>query len=180
MEQKDYNLEIVGILLKGKNHIRGISNLLKTNHMMVFRKISSLEKKNVVDFIMEGRNKVYFLKNSPEARAYILMFKNYQAIKLLTKYKFLRELFLAVQNEKKIKFACIFGSYSKGNETKNSDIDIYIENEDSTLKKKYSNLDSKFSVKIGKWDSTNYLIKEILDNNVIIKGGEIFYERLFG
>ncbi len=107
------------------------------------------------------------------------MFKYYKSNKFLSKYKFLRELFSSIQNDKKIKFACIFGSYSKGNETKNSDVDIYIETEDLTLKKKYSKMDSKFSVKIGKWDSANYLIREILDNNVLIKGGEIFYERLF-
>jgi hypothetical protein len=51
---------------------------------------------------------------------------------------------------------------------------------DLKLKKEVESRNSKINFKIGKWDSTNYSIKEILDNNVIIKGGKIFYEGLFG
>jgi predicted nucleotidyltransferase len=179
MEQKDYKLEIVNVLVKGENHIRAISNYLGINHMMIFRKITDLEKENVVDFIRKGRNKIYFLKNSPEARSYVLMTEYYKLNKLLLKYAFLREVVLKIQKDKKVKFACFFGSYSKGNEKKSSDVDIYLDINDLNLKKKYSNLDSKFSVKIGKWDKSNLLIKEIIENHIIIKGGEIYYERVF-
>ncbi len=60
MEQKDYSMEIVGVLLKGKKHIRGISDSLNVNPMMIVRKLLLLEKENVVDFIFEGKNKVFF------------------------------------------------------------------------------------------------------------------------
>ena len=39
MEQKDYTLEIVNELLKGKSHIREIAKKLNTNHMKILRKI---------------------------------------------------------------------------------------------------------------------------------------------
>jgi len=179
MEQKDYSLEIVNVLVKGENHIRGIAKILKINHMMVVRKIDELFKKNVVDFNSNGRNKSYFLKNNSEANAYLLMMENYKLINLLLKYPFLREVVFKIQKNKKIKFACIFGSYSKGLEKKNSDVDIYLDIEDINLKKELSKLDSKFSIKIGKWDNKNILIKEIIDNHVIIKGGDVYYERVF-
>ena len=86
---------------------------------------------------------------------------------------------MKIQKDRKIKFACLFGSYSKGNETKKSDVDIYIEISDLNLKKEYSKLDSKFSIKIGKWDKNNLLIKEIISNCILIKGGDIYYERIF-
>lgn len=179
MEQKDYNLEIVNVLTKGKNHIRGISNLLKTNHMMVVRKMNFLERENVVDYIVEGKNKAYFLKKSPEGRSYILMTENYKLVKLLLKYSFLREVVKKIQDNKKIIFASFFGSYAKGAELKNSDVDIYIESEDLSLKKEYSKLDSKLSIKLGRWNKDNLLIREIIDNHVLIKGGELYYERTF-
>ena len=59
-------------------------------------------------------------------------------------------------------------------------MDLYIESEDSEIKKDYSKLDSKFSIKLGKWDKENLLIKEIIENHILIKGGEIYYERVFG
>ena len=61
MEQKEYKLEIVNMLLNGKNHIRGIAGKLKINHMLVSRKVNSLAQSNVVDFMWDGKNKSYFL-----------------------------------------------------------------------------------------------------------------------
>ena len=176
MAQKDYSLEVVSALIKGKNHIRGISQLLDVNHMTISRKIAILEELNVADFIQEGRNKVYFLKDSPEARSLKLMSENYSLVCLVLKYPFLRELVKKVQGDKRISSAFIFGSYAKNRETKKSDIDIYLEVTDSRIKKEYSEIDSKFSIKIGKWDKKNLLIKEIIENHVIIKGGERFYD----
>ncbi|PJA71206.1 hypothetical protein CO153_02865 [Candidatus Pacearchaeota archaeon CG_4_9_14_3_um_filter_30_11] len=180
MEQKDYSLEIVNVLSRGRNHIRGISKVLKVNHMMIVRKINLLEKENVVNYVAEGRNKVYFIKKSSEGRSSFLMTENYKLMKLLLKHHFLREVVLKIQENKKIKFACIFGSYAKGLENGKSDVDLYIESEDSEIKKEYSKLDSKFSIKLGKWDKENLLIKEIIENHVLIKGGEIYHERIFG
>jgi len=179
MEQKDYTMEIIGELSKRKNHIRNLSRSLKINHMMVVRKINLLEKKNLVDYSLEGRNKVYFLKRNSEGRAFFLMSENYKLVKLLLKYPFLREVVEKIQKNKKIKFASIFGSYSKGTESKKSDVDIYIESEDVSLKKEYSKLDSKFSIKLGEWDKDNFLVKEIIENHILIKGAEIYYERIF-
>jgi len=180
MEQKNYNLEIVNVLARRENHVRGIANSLKINHMMVVRKIKELLNKNVVDFKLNGRNNIYFLRNNSESRAYVLMAENYKLIKLLLKYSFLREIVLKIQKDKRIKFASIFGSYTKGLENKKSDIDIYLDINNLEIKKEYSKLDSKLSIKIGKWNKRNFLIKEIIENHILIKGGEIFYERVFG
>ena len=71
----------------------------------------------------------------------------------------------------------IFGSYSKGNETKASDIDIYIVTRSRNFKYRASKLNSKFSVKTGGYDKNSLLIKEIEKNHIIIKGVEKFYEK---
>jgi len=179
MEQKDYNLEIVNVLVSGENHIRGIAKILNINHMMVVRRIKILSEKNIVDFKKNGRNNNYFLKNNPETRSYILILENYKLINIILKYPFFREIVEKIQKDKRIKFACIFGSYSKGLEKKSSDVDIYISSNNLEIKKEYSKLDSKFSIKIGEWDNKNNLIKEIIDNHVLIKGGDFYYEKVF-
>jgi predicted nucleotidyltransferase len=175
--EHNYKLEIVEVLIKNSSHIREIAKKIKTNPMMVNRKINLLLKENVVDFRNEGKNKIYFLKNSVEARGYVLMAEQYKLLKILEDYSNLRSIFEKIQKNKKVKLAILFGSYTKGIPKKNSDIDIYIETQDLNLKKELENFNSSLSVKIGKYNKNNNLIKEIEKNYIIIKGAEIYYEK---
>ena len=178
MEQKDYKLEIVNILGQNTAHIRSIAKKIGTNHTMVIRKLKELLNSDVVDFVKEGRNKNYFLKKSAEARSYILMAENYKLFKILEKYPILKDVFEKIQKDKKIKLAILFGSYAKDLAKKHSDIDIFLETNNLEIKKEYSKLDSKLSIKIGKLGNDN-LSKEIRKNYIIIKGGEKYYESFF-
>ena len=83
MSRKDYKLEIVESLLKSDNYIRGLAKKLKTNQMMILRKIKDLEKENVVDFKREGKNKVYFLKKTLEAYEYAIISEYYKLLKTI-------------------------------------------------------------------------------------------------
>jgi len=177
MEQKDYKLEIIDVLLKKNWHIRALAQKLKTNHMLVLRRLKELYDENVVDYSKEGKNNVYFLKKTPEAKSYIFITENYKLNKLLKKHSFLRKIVEKIQKDKKIKLAILFGSYVKGLEKKDSDIDIYIETNNKKVKQDLELIDSKINVKIGKYDKENLLIKEIEKDHVIIKGVEEFYER---
>ncbi len=177
MEQKDYKLEIVNELLRGSKHIREIARSLKTNHMRIIRGISVLEKENVVDYKQEGKNKVYFLKKTIEAKNYVFTTENYKLNKLLIKYPFLRRIIEEIQKNNKIKLAIVFGSYVKGNPKEDSDIDVYIETEDLNLKKEIKKVNTKLSIKIGRYNKSSLLIREIEKNHVIIKGVELYYEK---
>jgi predicted nucleotidyltransferase/DNA-binding HxlR family transcriptional regulator len=179
MERKDYKLEIVQILLQGENHLREIARELKTNHMMVVRKIRELLGDNVVDFKQIGKNQVYFLKKNTESRSLILMSQQYFLLRFIKKNPSLRDVINKIQEDSQIKLALIFGSYAKGLNKKDSDLDIFIETSELEIKKKYSRLDSKFSIKIGKYDRDENLIKEIEKKNILIKGGEVYYEKVF-
>jgi predicted nucleotidyltransferase len=177
MEQKDYKLEITALLLQGKNHIRGLAQKLKTNHMLVARKIRELAKSNVADFAWEGKNKSYFLKATAEARLYSIMAENYKLLQILGRYPRLRGIIEKIQKDKRITLAILFGSYAKSLAMKESDIDVYIETRNRSIKKELQLLDSKLSIKIGKYDRKNPLIQEIEKNHVIIKGVEDYYEK---
>lgn len=177
MEQKDYKLETVNLLLKEQNHIREIAKKLGINHMTILRKIKELYKENVIDYNKEGKNKVYFLKKTTESKVYAYISENYNLLMTLKKYPSLRNIIEKIQGNPKIRLAILFGSYSKGNPKKDSDIDIYIESKDLRLKKEIENIDTRLSVKIGEYDKSNLLIKEIEKNHIIIKGVEDYYER---
>lgn len=176
MKHNSYKLEIVGELIKGNAHLRELSRKLKVNPMTLSRKIKELSDENVLDFKQEGKNKAYFLKKNSEAKSYVFMTEQYRLTKLLKEYPLLRNVFEKIQKNKKIKLAVLFGSYAKGLAKKESDVDIYLESTDNKLKHELELLDSKLSIKIGKYNKDNFLIKEIEKNHVIIKGGEIFYE----
>ena len=179
MEQKDYKFEIVNMLLKNNDHARSLAKKLGTNHTTISRKIKELSELNIVDYKQEGKNKVYFIKKNPEAKAFIFMTENYKLNQILKKHPYIRKIIEKIQGNKKIRLAIIFGSYARGEETKKSDIDIYTETMDRKIKKDLEMIDSKVNVKIGQYDRKNLLIKEMEKNHVIVKGVEKYYEKIF-
>ncbi len=177
MKQKGYNIEVIEELLMGESHARAIAKAIGTNHMTVSRRLDELLKENVVDFKMEGRNKVFFLKKTLEAREHVFAAERNKLLSIIKKHGNLRYIIESVQNNRNIAMALIFGSYAKGLEEKDSDLDIYIETSNKDVKESVEKLDPKISVKIGKYDRSNLLIKEIEKNHVVIKGVERFYEK---
>ncbi|MEN6378624.1 MAG: nucleotidyltransferase domain-containing protein [Methanofastidiosum sp.] len=182
MLQNCNDYEIILVLLKGENHIREIARKLKTNQTSVKRRLDELYKQNIVDYRIEGKNYVYFIKKSLEARSFVIMSESYSLILFLNKYPKIKGIIKKLIEKENIDMAIIFGSYAKGIPTESSDIDVYIESEDLNLKKEIELIDSRLSVKIGRYDRENLLIKEIESAHIVIKGIEQFYEknRFFG
>ena len=178
MSQNYYKIKIVESLLKKENHIRGLAKELKTNQTTIARKINELFNENVVDYKKEGRNKVYFLKKNLEALKFVLITEHYKLLEVLKEYPYLRKIFQKIIQDKKIKLAILFGSHARKTATKESDIDIYIETKSRDIKRKIEEIDSRISVKIGKFDRKSLLIKEIEKEHVIIKGVELYYEKI--
>jgi len=178
MVQKRYNLlelEIIELLLKKENHVRGIAKALSESHSTVSRKLNKLKKENAVGYKKEGRNKIFFLKKNIIARSYILKAELNKLIKLLKKYPELGIIFEEILKKTDERLIVLFGSYAKGLAKKNSDIDIYIGTTNRNVKKTVEEAHSKIRVKIGPFDKKSPLIKEIIKNHVIIRGLDDFY-----
>jgi len=170
--------EILNVLFGEEIHARALAKRLEINHMTVIRNLKELVSENVLEFRKEGRNKVYFLKKNMEARNYELISELYKLNKTLEKYPEIRQTIKNIQQNKEIGLAVLFGSYARGTANKKSDIDIFIETKDRNLKKELELINSRLSVKIGDYDRSSSLIKEIEKNHVIIKGVEPFYEKI--
>jgi predicted nucleotidyltransferase len=168
---------IIEELSKGENHIRELARRTKLKPMTIKRELDKLIKENIVDFSSKGRNKVFFLKESFESLNMRKIIELRKRERIVQKYPSLRKIFKEIERNKKINLAIMFGSYAKGLESNKSDIDIYLENKNQDLKKELERIDSRISVKSGKFDKRDLLIKEIIKNHIIIKGVDKYYEK---
>ena len=174
MEQK-IAMMLVALLLKGPSHPRALARSLGLNHMTVVRSLRSLVDGNVLDYSVSGRNKVYRIKRTMEARNAVMMAELYRLDMLVKAHPFLRRIVSRVMDDERFDLAVLFGSYVKGTASKDSDVDLYVETSDLSLKADLEKLSGHLSVKIGVYDRTNPLIREIEHDHVIIKGFEAFY-----
>ena len=179
-QRDNLELDLIELLLKADNHIRGIAKTLNESHSTILRKLNILKKENAVDSRYEGKNKVFYLKKNIVSRNYILQAELHKLTKLLRNNPELGVIFEEILKKSQEKLIVLFGSYAKGLAKKESDIDIYIETKNRKVKKEIEEIHSKVNVKIGSFDVKSLLIKEIIKDHIIIKGIEEFYEQIFG
>ena len=179
MVQNKDNLdsEIILLLLKGDNHLRGISKQLNESHSTILRKLNNLVKENVLDYKKEGRNKVFFIRKNLQAKSYVFNAERHKMIKLLKRYPELSVVIDDVIKKCDENLLVLFGSYAKFIAKPDSDIDVYVETRNRKVKELLGSIHSKIKVKMGDFDLDSQLIKEIIKNHVILKGVEGFYER---
>ncbi len=179
MVQKRDNLEldIIELLLKADNHVRGIAKKLDESHTTILRKLNNLKKENVIDSRKEGKNKIFFLKKNLVSKTYILQTELHKLTKLLRHNPELSIIFEDILKKTDEKLIVLFGSYAKGLAKKDSDIDIYIETKSRSVKKSVEDTHSKINVKMGTFDIKSLLIKEIIKDHVILRGIEVFYDK---
>jgi predicted nucleotidyltransferase len=179
MVQKRDNLEleIILVLLKGENHLRGTAKQLNESHSTVLRKLNRLAAESVLDYKMEGKNKVFFIRKNLQAKNYVFNAERYKLIKLLKRYPKLDVIMDDILKATKERLIVIFGSYAKFMAKKDSDVDLYVETRNRDVKDQIESIHSRIKVKFGDFDLSSNLIKEIIKNHVILKGVEEFYEK---
>ncbi|NVO65987.1 nucleotidyltransferase domain-containing protein [Methanofollis tationis] len=175
--EQNISIQIVALLLRGDSHPRKLAKDLGTSHTTVLRKLKGLLDENVVDFRAEGKNRIYFLKKTLEARVYVFMTEWYTLGTLIEQAPHLRSVVRTIQEREDIPLAVLFGSYAKGTADQRSDIDVYIETGEREVKRELERCHSRLSIKIGSWDPENLLIQEIAKHHVVIKGVERYYEK---
>ena len=176
MEQNE--LDIVLALLKNRElHVRALSKMLSIPHSTISRAMKRLLNKNVVDFRFEGKNKVFRLKKSIETMNYAYMAEHFKLLKLFEAYPFTSVLIESIKAKVNERLIIIFGSFAKFTANKDSDIDIFIETADRKVKDEIKSINSRLSIKLGKFDKDSLLVKEIIKDHIIVKGVEYYYEK---
>ena len=98
MLQNNFKLQIIENLLGKKNHVRGIAKDIGTNQTTVARKMQELYKENAVDYEIEGKNKVYNLKKSFEAKQYACIVEQHKLMETVSRYAILRGIIEEIRN----------------------------------------------------------------------------------
>jgi predicted nucleotidyltransferase len=165
-------------LYKTPTHVRELSRQLNISLTKTQAILKMLLDSNVVDYAFEGKNQVYFVKRNIFARTSLILAENYTLLQLILKYPRLESLFKEIMLKSPDTMIILFGSYAKLIPKKDSDIDIYIDTEDKTLKDKLKLISETLSIKIGTFNTDDLLIQEIIKNHVIIQGVEKYYEKI--
>jgi predicted nucleotidyltransferase/Trp operon repressor len=174
----NYTYEVLLLLLKKEMHQRELSKQLNTSLTRIQSVLKDLQETNVVDYKKIGKNHIYFIKKNLVSKTSLLNAENYKLIKLLRKHPSLETIFIKIIEKCNNETIILFGSYAKGKEKKGSDIDIYINTTNQKLKQEIQNIYEPLSIKIGKFNPNDLLIKEIIKNHIIIKGGEKYYQNI--
>jgi len=170
--------EIVLLLLKDENHLRGIARQLKESHSTLLRRLDRLVKENMLDYKREGKNKVFFIKKNLQAKNYVFNAERYKLIRLLNEHNELGIIIENILKNTEERLILLFGSYAKSAAKKGSDIDIFIETRNRKVKENIEMVNSRIKVKIGDFDLDSQLIKEIIKNHIVLRGVEEFYEKI--
>lgn len=175
-------------------HLRELSRLLKTGLPNIIRYAEILEKENVIKKQKDANLVKLQLKKSPKTIAYLKQVNTERFLALPKKIQIAINDFL---NELEIKplIILIFGSYAKGNYTKDSDIDILlvfqkVENE-GQLENTAKRISMRTNTKINpvylnyKNFETNFLnkehdfSKEIRQRVIVLSGIDLYYSLLW-
>ena len=185
-------LKIIGTLDENKKgvHIRELARLVKTSYNNIVRNINILEKENVIKKEKDANLIKIRLKNHPLTIAYLKQVHTEKFLALPMKISNAINEFLNELEEKPL-IALIFGSYAKGNYTKDSDIDILLIFQELTNQKDIENTAKRISLRTNtkispvyvkyKEFEKNFLNKEhefsneIRNNIIIITGIEQYY-----
>ena len=174
----NYQYEILILLLKKGLHGRELAKELKTSLTRVQSILTELRNMNVLDYKVEGKNHIYFIKKNLISMSFVLNAENYKLTRVLIIHPEFEPIFHDVMKKSKCSLILLFGSYAKGTPKIDSDIDIYLDTTSQKIKEDVQKIYDLISVKIGKFNQDDLLIKEIIKNHVIIKVGEEYYEKI--
>jgi predicted nucleotidyltransferase len=187
-------LDLLGLFTKGFNkefYIREVNKLLKISPRTAQLILEFLESESVLESEIKGKIRVYRLRNNQVSKEYVMLAEIHKRIKLLKNNPIIKEV--AGKINPLIKgIGIIFGSYAKGLNHKDSDLDLFIIGDCEEKEIKKIGISYNVEINIIKYSknilrekiSRDFLIKEVLKDHVIIKGleeliREVYYLILF-
>ncbi|MFT4308926.1 MAG: nucleotidyltransferase domain-containing protein [Candidatus Woesearchaeota archaeon] len=178
MLQKSNNiaLDIIELLVVKDLHLRAISRTLSYNPSTVLSKLNSLMEDNILDYRREGKNKIFFLKKNQWTKNYLVQMECHKALKFFRKKQEFSVIFEEILMKTDAQLVLLFGSYAKGTEKGNSDIDIYANTKNIRDVKEIRSIHARIRATIGELQKDTELFNEIMNNHIVIRGAEKLYE----
>ena len=166
-------------------YIREVEKLLKISPRTAQLILEDLEDKGIIESKTKGKIKTYKIKLSEFTKRYLIFVEQYKAIAFLEKNLMIKEIVEKITPTIK-GIGIIFGSYVKGIEKKESDLDIFIAGnyDKEEIKRVSKNLGIEVSVKcyplktFEKNINKDILLKEILKNHIVFVSVEQFIQKV--
>jgi predicted nucleotidyltransferase len=184
------HLKVISLFTLGYNknlYIREVNRLLNISPRTAQLILNSLESKGVLESIFRGKIKSYFLRKNSTSKNYLILAESYKTTLFMDKNPLVGEII-----EKILPLisgiGLIFGSYAKGTQNKESDLDIfvigYIENNKiREISKTYQIEINLVVYPLEKYKSVinkDILVKEVLENHIAIKNIDGFVLTVMG
>lgn len=184
----DMDLRILSLFTKGYDkeyYIREVEKLLEVSSRTALVTLAKLEKKGILESKTKGKNKTYTIKKSSLSREYFVLTEQYKRIQFLEKNHLVKEV-LEKADEFMQGMVIIFGSYAKGIQKDDSDLDLFVvgkydEDKINQVGKKYgSDINIKsYPMKIFEKElHDDILLKEVVGHHIVIKDAEGFVRRV--
>ena len=190
MENK---LKIIKILDENRTgkHIREISRLVGTGLPNVKRYLDMLEKENIIKKQKKANLINVILLYNNLSFSYLKQINSYKFTELPRNVQLVVQDFLSSLKQKPL-IALIFGSYAKGNYTKNSDLDIFLVfqdvNNEKQIEEEAKRISMRSNIKINPvyidyitfkktfLDKNDSFSSEIKNRTIVLNGVEYYYE----
>ncbi|MFT4311598.1 MAG: nucleotidyltransferase domain-containing protein [Candidatus Woesearchaeota archaeon] len=143
--------------------------------------MNRLEEKRVLKSKTKGKIKLYCIEENSLAKEYFILTEQYKRIQFFEKNPLIREVFDQIQDS--ISGICIlFGSYVKGLEKEESDLDVFVVGSYDEKKVIEIGINYGFSISIKSYPKKIFdmkihddiLLKEVVKNHIIVAGNEGF------
>ena len=180
-------LEIISHFIKTKNtpiHGRELSRLLKQNQKTTQNKLNYLKNNNALTSITAGKTKLFQLNLNNNHLIYTLFQAQVYKTQMLINSNFEIKKILHDLRELGEAPIIIFGSYAKGYQTKQSDLDIlYLGKKLDTNKIQHKYTKKLHTINIPKSEFTKGLeekqsfMLELMNNHIIIQDIEYFTQK---
>ena len=158
-----------------------ISRKIKIPRRSISRILDKLVKVNLIRYVIEGKNKKYNIDLKDQRIKLLIRFvEDYKALKFSLEEK---KIFLMLDEIIKLRDIVLFGSYSKGNATSKSDVDVLVVGRESKkvreiARKQIKQVNLHFST-LKEFENSlkkkNTLAIEIMKNHIIF-GNSLFIE----
>jgi len=167
-------------------YIREVERLLKISPRTAQLILEDLEDKGIIESKTKGKIKVYKINHGEFTKRYLVLVEQYKAIAFLEKRLLIKEIIEKITPYIK-GTAVIFGSYAKGLEKEDSDLDIFVAGDynQEEVQKVSKNFGIEISVKcyplkmFEKNLTKDFLLKEVLKNHVVFVNAEQFIQAVF-
>jgi len=184
----DTDLKVLSLFTKGYDkgyYIREVEKLLGVSSRTALVTLAKLEKNGILESETKGKIKIYTIKKSVLSREFFLLTEQYKKIRFLENNHLIKEV-LEKAEVYLDGIVIVFGSYAKGIQNDDSDLDLFVvgkfdEDKIKEIGKKYGidiNIKSYPMKLFEKEINDDILLKEVVGNHVLVKNAEGFVKRV--